>query len=186
MLWAVSWAGSLRSGRACNLELGLIRLVAQCSVMAAAAATSSMASLSLRGSSFQEFNGLVASSPARPSMPSPAQTVMRKPLKIEAAEGVAGKGGVRIRLVRLGRKKLPYYRIIIAPSRARRDGRFLEMVGHYNPMPDKNGQKDIQVNVERVKYWLSVGAQPSDTVRDILYKQGVMTLATAPESVSDA
>ena len=65
--------------------------------------------------------------------------VMRKPLKVEAAgEGLAGKGAVRIRLVRFGRKKLPYYRIIIANSRSRRDGRFLEMVGHYNPMPGKD------------------------------------------------
>lgn len=62
---------------------------------------------------------------------------MKTPLRIEAAEGLAGKGGVRIRLVRIGRKKLPYYRIIIANSRSRRDGKFLEMVGHYNPMPGK-------------------------------------------------
>lgn len=100
---------------------------------------------------------------------------MKTPLRIEAAEGLAGKGGVRIRLVRIGRKKLPYYRIIIANSRSRRDGKFLEMVGHYNPMPDKNGEKDILVDSERIKYWLSVGAQPSDTVRNILYKQGVMS-----------
>ncbi|KAG0561399.1 hypothetical protein M758_9G131700 [Ceratodon purpureus] len=149
--------------------------------MAAAAVTSSMASLSLRGSSFREFHGLVAQPSARPAMPSPAQGVMRKPLKVEAAgEGLAGKGAVRIRLVRFGRKKLPYYRIIIANSRSRRDGRFLEMVGHYNPMPDKNGEKDIKVNGERIKYWLSVGAQPSDTVRNILYKQGVMTPPNSP------
>jgi ribosomal protein S16 len=55
-----------------------------------------------------------------------------------ASDGLAGKGPVRIRLVRFGRKKLPYYRIIIANSRCRRDGRFLEMVGHYNPMPGKD------------------------------------------------
>jgi ribosomal protein S16 len=65
--------------------------------------------------------------------------MMRKPLRIEAAgDGMAGRGAVRIRLVRFGRKKLPYYRIIIANSRSRRDGRFLEMVGHYNPMPGKD------------------------------------------------
>lgn len=66
--------------------------------------------------------------------------VMRKPLRIEAAtgEGFAGKGGVRIRLVRFGRKKLPYYRIVIAHSRSRRDGRFLEMVGHYDPLSGNN------------------------------------------------
>ena len=65
--------------------------------------------------------------------------VMRKPLRVEAAsDGLAGKGPVRIRLVRFGRKKLPYYRIIIANSRCRRDGRFLEMVGHYNPMAGKD------------------------------------------------
>ncbi|XP_024368778.1 uncharacterized protein [Physcomitrium patens] len=110
---------------------------------------------------------------------------MRRSLRIEAAEELAGKGGVRIRLVRIGRKKLPYYRIIIANSRSRRDGKFLEMVGHYNPMPDKNGTKDIQVNFERIKYWLSVGAQPSDTVRNILYKQGVMS-PFSPETTPEA
>lgn len=68
--------------------------------------------------------------------------VMRKPLKVEAlGEGLAGRGTVRIRLVRFGRKKLPYYRIIIASSRSRRDGRFLEMVGHYNPMAGKDSQE---------------------------------------------
>ncbi|KAG0617585.1 hypothetical protein M758_4G000600 [Ceratodon purpureus] len=150
---------------------------------AASAVTSSMASLSLRGSSFQDFHGLVAQPSTRPALPSPAYGVIRKLLRVEAAgEGLAGKGAVRIRLVRFGRKKLPYYRIIIANSRSRRDGRFLEMVGHYNPMPDKNGVKDIQVNGERIKYWLSVGAQPSDTVRNILYKQGVMT-PNSPEPV---
>ena len=68
-----------------------------------------------------------------------AAGVMKKPLRIEAAgEGLAGRGAVRIRLVRIGRKKLPFYRIIIANSRSRRDGRFLELVGHYNPMPGKD------------------------------------------------
>jgi len=76
--------------------------------------------------------------------------VMRKPLRIEAAtgEGLAGKGGVRIRLVRFGRKKVPFYRIIIAQSRSRRDGRFLEMVGHYNPMAGNDSlQRDQSTRI---------------------------------------
>lgn len=70
---------------------------------------------------------------------------MRKSLRIEAAsgEGLAGRGGVRIRLVRLGRKKLPYYRIIVASSRSRRDGKFLEMVGVYNPLPGNNTSPEL-------------------------------------------
>ena len=74
---------------------------------------------------------------------------------------------VRIRLQRFGAKKKPYYRIVAADSRAKRDGRFLEQVGTYDPM--QNPHK-IAFNAERMGYWVSVGAQPSDTVKSLYSK----------------
>jgi len=74
---------------------------------------------------------------------------------------------VRIRLTRKGAKKRPFYRIIIADSRAPRDGRCIEQVGYYNPMTEPS---DLKVELERVDYWLSKGAQPSDTVRRLITK----------------
>ena len=78
---------------------------------------------------------------------------------------------VKIRLNRMGAKKRPFYRIIVADSRAPRDGRFIETVGTYNPLIEEN---QVSLKEERVLEWLSKGAQPSDTVRNILSKQGVM------------
>ncbi len=74
---------------------------------------------------------------------------------------------VKIRLRRMGAKKAPYYRIIVADSRAPRDGRFIEELGTYDPSAD--GEK-IKVDMERAKYWISNGAQPTDTVRGLLKK----------------
>ena len=74
---------------------------------------------------------------------------------------------VKIRLRRVGAKKAPYYRIVVADSRSPRDGRFIEEVGTYDPMAD--GEK-LKVNMERVQYWVSTGAQPTDTVRGLLKK----------------
>ena len=74
---------------------------------------------------------------------------------------------VKIRLRRMGAKKAPYYRIVVADSRSPRDGRFIEELGIYDPMAD--GEK-IQVDMERAKYWISNGAQPTDTVRGLLKK----------------
>ena len=74
---------------------------------------------------------------------------------------------VKIRLRRMGAKKAPYYRIIVADSRSPRDGRFIEELGLYDPMAD--GEK-IKVDLERAKYWISNGAQPTDTVRGLLKK----------------
>ena len=74
---------------------------------------------------------------------------------------------VKIRLARHGAKKRPYYRIVVADSRARRDGRFIEEVGTYDPMAE--GAK-LKVNKERVEYWIANGAQPTDTVRGLLKK----------------
>ena len=74
---------------------------------------------------------------------------------------------VKIRLRRMGAKKAPYYRIVVADSRSPRDGRFIEEVGTYDPMAD--GEK-LVVNQERVQYWIANGAQPTDTVRGLLKK----------------
>ena len=74
---------------------------------------------------------------------------------------------VKIRLRRVGAKKAPYYRIVVADSRSPRDGRFIEELGVYDPMAD--GEK-IKVDLERAKYWISNGAQPTDTVRGLLKK----------------
>ena len=74
---------------------------------------------------------------------------------------------VKIRLRRMGAKKAPYYRIVVADSRSPRDGRFIEEVGLYDPMAD--GQK-LSVKMDRVQYWISNGAQPTDTVRGLLKK----------------
>ncbi|KAH8945560.1 hypothetical protein BDL97_12G046100 [Sphagnum fallax] len=83
---------------------------------------------------------------------------------------------LRVRLVRFGRKKLSFYRIFVAHSRARRDVRH---IGFYNPLAGKDGNKEISIKSDRVKYWLSVGAQPRDTVRG-LYRAGLMKPPTQP------
>ncbi|WP_286975989.1 30S ribosomal protein S16 [Acetomicrobium sp. UBA5826] len=77
---------------------------------------------------------------------------------------------VRIRLARHGRKKRPFYRLVVADSRSPRDGKFIEMIGTYNPLTDP---ADVKVNEERAMYWLKVGAQPSETARSLLRKVGV-------------
>lgn len=71
-------------------------------------------------------------------------------------------------------QNLPFYRIFVADSRCPRDGRHLEQLGHYNPVPDKDGNKHIGLHVERIKYWLSVGAQPSGVVGRLLGQAGVI------------
>ncbi len=77
---------------------------------------------------------------------------------------------VKIRLARHGRKKRPFYRIVVADERFRRDGRFLEKVGTYNPLADP---AEVSVKKERVTYWLDQGALPTDTVRSLLRREGV-------------
>ena len=69
-----------------------------------------------------------------------------------------------IRLTRGGAKKRPFYRIVVADSRSPRDGRFIEKLGHYDPMAEKGDVKRLVMDIERIKHWLSVGAQPSDRV----------------------
>lgn len=80
---------------------------------------------------------------------------------------------VRLRLQRLGRRNRPFYRLNAIDQRTRRDGRVIENLGFYDPLaPDQT--KQIQIDGERVKYWISVGAQPSETVRDMLAKRGLV------------
>ena len=72
-----------------------------------------------------------------------------------------------IRLRRTGTTKRPYYRVVVADARCWRDGRFVEVLGHYNP---RNNPMVVKINQERAKYWISKGAQASDTVRSLLKK----------------
>ena len=78
---------------------------------------------------------------------------------------------VRIRLRRTGRKNAPSFRIVVADSTSPRDGRFIEIIGQYFP---RQGDKAVQLNTERANHWLDVGALPSDTVRSLLRKAGVL------------
>ena len=78
---------------------------------------------------------------------------------------------VKIRLKRMGMKKKPFYRLVVTDSRNPRDGRFIEEIGYYNPVAQP---VEMKINDERAKYWLSVGAQPTDTVRALLKKGGVL------------
>lgn len=78
---------------------------------------------------------------------------------------------VKIRLKRMGMKKEPFYRIVVIDSRSARDGRAIEELGYYNPVSDP---VQLKINEERAKYWLSVGAQPTDTTRGLLKKGGVL------------
>ena len=77
---------------------------------------------------------------------------------------------VRIRLTRIGGKKDPVWRVVVADQRSPRDGRVIETVGHYNPQTDPSS---IDVDADRVRAWLAQGAQPSNQVRNILRKQGI-------------
>ncbi len=103
---------------------------------------------------------------------------LRMRLRISAEEGTADV--LKLRLTRMGAKGQPHYRIVVQEARSKRDGRFVENVGHYNPLTEPS---TIVVNAERVKYWLSVGAQPTDSVASLLKRAGVTAGAagaTAP------
>ena len=78
---------------------------------------------------------------------------------------------VKIRLKRMGMKKKPFYRIVVADERNARDGRFIEELGYYNPVENPI---ELKVDADRAKYGLSVGAQPTDTTRALLKKGGVL------------
>ena len=78
---------------------------------------------------------------------------------------------VKIRMRRMGSKRKPFYRLVVADSRMPRDGRFIEEVGFYNPLSDTDS---VKLDEEKVFAWLQKGAQPSDTVRSLLSKAGLM------------
>jgi small subunit ribosomal protein S16 len=80
---------------------------------------------------------------------------------------------LKIRLARAGAKKRPFYRIVIADSRAPRDGRFIEIVGTYNPILPKGDEKRVTLNLDRIKHWQSVGALPTDRVLRFLDAAGL-------------
>ena len=81
----------------------------------------------------------------------------------------------KIRLARGGSKKRPHYSIVVADSRMPRDGRFLEKLGTYNPLLAKDSEERVKMNMERVQYWLSQGAQPTDRIARMLEAAGVLT-----------
>ena len=78
---------------------------------------------------------------------------------------------VKIRLRRMGQKKAPFYRIVVADSRYPRDGRFIEEVGYYNPLTNP---AEVKVDAEKVQKWIGNGAQPTDTVKALLKKNGIL------------
>ena len=78
---------------------------------------------------------------------------------------------VTIRLARIGSKKRPYYRIVVIDKRRARNGRFLEVVGQYNPLANP---VQMEINAERAQYWLAKGAAPSETVRSILRQKEIV------------
>lgn len=78
---------------------------------------------------------------------------------------------VKLRLKRGGAKQRPYYRIVAADSRASRDGRFIDSIGFYNPLP---AEYEVNIDEEKALYWLGKGAQPTDTVKNLLTKKGII------------
>lgn len=78
---------------------------------------------------------------------------------------------VRIRLKKMGRKNRPFYRVVAADAQGKRDGKSIEILGYYDPLAP--AEKQVVMERERVQYWLSVGAQPSDTVANLIKKAGI-------------
>ena len=78
---------------------------------------------------------------------------------------------VKIRLRRMGAKKAPFYRIVVADSRYPRDGRFIEEIGYYNPIENPSV---VKVDGEKAKHWIANGAQPTETVKTLLKKEGIL------------
>ena len=79
---------------------------------------------------------------------------------------------VKIRLTRLGDKKAPFYRVVVADSRAPRDGKFIDILGTYNPLTDP---AEIKINADKAQKWLKNGATPTDTAKQLLVKSGIIT-----------
>jgi small subunit ribosomal protein S16 len=90
---------------------------------------------------------------------------------------------IKIRLKRMGAKKRPSYRIVVADSRSPRDGAFIETIGFYDPIAEP---AVVRVDAERARYWFGVGAQPTDTARSLLVQQGVLTKAGKLKPVETA
>ena len=86
---------------------------------------------------------------------------------------------VKIRLKRIGAKKKPFYRVIVADSRAPRDGRFIDELGYYNPLKDP---VEIKIDEERAMKWLNDGAKPTDTVKSLFDKIGISKTSDKPET----
>lgn len=80
---------------------------------------------------------------------------------------------VTLRLKRMGRRHRPFYRLTAVDRRAKRDGRVIEELGFFDPLAKADDDNGLKIDTERAKYWLSVGAQPSDTVRALLKRRGV-------------
>ncbi len=78
---------------------------------------------------------------------------------------------VKIRLKRMGAKKKPFYRVIVADSRSPRDGKFIEEIGYYNPITNP---AEVKLDEEKAKKWIANGAQPTDTVKSLLKKSGII------------
>ncbi len=78
---------------------------------------------------------------------------------------------VKMRLRRLGAKKAPFYRVIVADSRSPRDGKFIEEIGYYNPMTNP---AEVKIDAEKAKTWIANGAQPTETVKALLKKSGIV------------
>ena len=78
---------------------------------------------------------------------------------------------VKIRLTRIGAKKAPCYRVVVADSRYPRDGRFIEEIGHYNPMTDP---AEVKIDADKAKDWMLKGAQPTETVKALFKKNGII------------
>ena len=78
---------------------------------------------------------------------------------------------VKMRLTRMGAKKAPFYRVVVADSRYPRDGRFIEEIGYYNPLTEP---AEVKIDADKAKAWLSKGAQPTETVKSLLKKSGIV------------
>ncbi len=80
---------------------------------------------------------------------------------------------VKIRLTRIGRKKAPYYRLVVADARRKRDGKFIEIIGRYQPL-NKDEEQQVVCDADRAVYWLHSGAQPTETARALLRRKGIL------------
>jgi small subunit ribosomal protein S16 len=91
--------------------------------------------------------------------------------KIKIYQSLEDKKMVKMRLRRMGAKKAPFYRVVVADSRYPRDGRFIEEIGYYNPTTEP---AEVKIDADKAKAWLVKGAQPTDTVKSLLKKSGII------------